>query len=32
MRTKIERILKEVKEEIQTLYGSKLKTILLYGS
>jgi predicted nucleotidyltransferase len=32
MLTKIERVLKEVKEEIQILYGSRLKTILLYGS
>jgi predicted nucleotidyltransferase len=32
MRTKIERILKEFKEKIQILYGSRLKTILLYGS
>ena len=32
MRTKIERVLKEVKEKIQILYGSRLKTILLYGS
>jgi len=28
----IERILKEFKEKVQTLYGSRLKTILLYGS
>ena len=32
MQIKIERILKEFKEEIQALYGSRLKTILLYGS
>ncbi|MGC1123203.1 MAG: nucleotidyltransferase domain-containing protein [Candidatus Methanofastidiosia archaeon] len=32
MHTEIERILREFKEKIQTLYGSKLKTILLYGS
>lgn len=29
---KIERILKEFKKELQTLYGNKLKKILLYGS
>lgn len=28
----IERILKEFKEKVQNLYGSRLKTILLYGS
>ncbi|KYK31239.1 MAG: nucleotidyltransferase domain-containing protein [Theionarchaea archaeon] len=29
---KIERILREFKEEVQDLYGNRLKTILLYGS
>jgi predicted nucleotidyltransferase len=31
MHTEIERILKEFKEKIQALYGSRLKIILLYG-
>jgi predicted nucleotidyltransferase len=32
MHREIERILKEFKKKIQTLYGNRLKTILLYGS
>ena len=32
MHIKTERILKEFKEKIQALYGSRLKIILLYGS
>lgn len=32
MREKIEEILTEFKKEVQILYGSRLKNVLLYGS
>jgi len=32
MRGDIQKVLKELKEELQTIYGKRLKKVILYGS